>query len=179
MAIKYPLRVLLIGNGGREHAIAWKLSQSPLVESIIAVPGNGGTATCPKTTNNTTVSAEDFPALLELARKNNINYVVPGPEAPLVAGAVDFFQEAGIPSFGPSKAAATMEGSKTFSKDFMKRHNIPPPPTRTLPTTTRPAPTSTAYPIMSSSRRAGWPPARASSFPRRKRRPTRRLRTSC
>lgn len=125
MAIKYPLRVLLIGNGGREHAIAWKLSQSPLVESIIAVPGNGGTATCPKTTNNTTVSAEDFPALLELARKNNINYVVPGPEAPLVAGAVDFFQEAGIPSFGPSKAAATMEGSKTFSKDFMKRHNIP------------------------------------------------------
>ena len=125
MAIKYPLRVLLIGNGGREHAIAWKLSQSPLVESILAVPGNGGTATCPKTTNNATVSAEDFPALLELARKNNINYVVPGPEAPLVAGAVDFFQEAGIPSFGPSKAAATMEGSKTFSKDFMKRHNIP------------------------------------------------------
>ena len=125
MAIKYPLRVLLIGNGGREHAIAWKLSQSPLVESIIAVPGNGGTATCPKVTNNTTVSAEDFPALLELARRNSINYVVPGPEAPLVAGAVDFFEEAGIPGFGPSKAAATMEGSKTFSKDFMKRHGIP------------------------------------------------------
>ncbi|KAI0399925.1 phosphoribosylamine--glycine ligase [Xylaria palmicola] len=120
-----PLRVLLIGNGGREHAIAWKLSQSPLVESIIAVPGNGGTAGCPKTTNNTSVSAEDFPALLDLARKNNVNFVVPGPEAPLVAGAVDFFEDAGIKCFGPSMAAAHMEGSKTFSKDFMKKHNIP------------------------------------------------------
>ncbi|KAI1154697.1 phosphoribosylamine--glycine ligase [Nemania diffusa] len=119
------LRVLLIGNGGREHAIAWKLSQSPLVESIIAVPGNGGTATCSKTTNNTSVSTEDFPALLDLARKNNINFVVPGPEAPLVAGAVDFFEDAGIKCFGPSKAAASMEGSKTFSKDFMKKYNIP------------------------------------------------------
>ncbi|KAI1173748.1 phosphoribosylamine--glycine ligase [Nemania sp. FL0916] len=120
-----PLRVLLIGNGGREHAIAWKLSQSPLVESIIAVPGNGGTATCSKTTNNGSVSAEDFPALLELAKKNKINFVVPGPEAPLVAGAVDFFEDAGIKCFGPSKAAAYMEGSKTFSKDFMKKHEIP------------------------------------------------------
>ena len=119
------LRVLLIGNGGREHAIAWKLSQSPLVESIIAVPGNGGTATCPKTTNNSSVSAEDFPALLELARSKNINFIVPGPEAPLVAGAVDFFEDAGIRCFGPSKAAAYMEGSKTFSKDFMKKYNIP------------------------------------------------------
>ncbi|KAI1808545.1 phosphoribosylamine--glycine ligase [Daldinia bambusicola] len=125
MGIEYPLRVLLIGNGGREHAIAWKLSQSPLVESIIAVPGNGGTATCPKTTNNTSVSAEDFPALLELAKANKVNYVVPGPEAPLVAGAVDFFENAGIKSFGPSKKAAQMEGSKTFSKDFMKKHGIP------------------------------------------------------
>ncbi|KAI1375905.1 phosphoribosylamine--glycine ligase [Hypoxylon crocopeplum] len=125
MGIEYPLRILLIGNGGREHAIAWKLSQSPLIESIIAVPGNGGTATCPKVTNNTSVSAEDFPALLELARKNNINYIVPGPEAPLVAGAVDFFENAGIKSFGPSKKAAQMEGSKTFSKDFMKKHGIP------------------------------------------------------
>ncbi|KAI1429398.1 phosphoribosylamine--glycine ligase [Xylaria sp. FL1777] len=120
-----PLRVLLIGNGGREHAIAWKLSQSPLVESIIAVPGNGGTAICSKTTNNASVSAEDFPALLDLARENNINFVVPGPEAPLVAGAVDFFEGAGIRCFGPSKAAAHLEGSKTFSKDFMKKHNIP------------------------------------------------------
>jgi len=120
-----PLRILLIGNGGREHAIAWKLSQSPLVESIIAVPGNGGTATCPKTTNNSSVSAEDFDGLLKLAREQHVNFVVPGPEAPLVAGAVDFFKQAGIDSFGPSKAAAQMEGSKTMSKDFMKKYKIP------------------------------------------------------
>ncbi|KAI0148431.1 phosphoribosylamine--glycine ligase [Xylariaceae sp. FL1272] len=125
MAARTPLRVLLIGNGGREHAIAWKLSQSDLVESIIAVPGNGGTAACPKTTNVTSVSPDSFESLLDLAKKNDINFVVPGPEAPLVAGAVDFFKKAGIDSFGPSKAAAYMEGSKTFSKDFMKKHNIP------------------------------------------------------
>ncbi|KAK6081572.1 Bifunctional purine biosynthetic protein ADE1-like protein 3 [Seiridium cupressi] len=123
--VEYPLRVLLIGNGGRENAIAWKLSQSPNVESIIAVPGNGGTATTPKTKNVESVSPEDFPKLLELAKQENINFVVPGPEAPLVAGAVDFFSKAGIPSFGPSKAAARMEGSKTFSKDFMKKWDIP------------------------------------------------------
>ncbi|KAK6222328.1 Bifunctional purine biosynthetic protein ADE1 [Pestalotiopsis sp. IQ-011] len=123
--VEYPLRVLLIGNGGRENAIAWKLSQSPNVESITVVPGNGGTATTPKTKNVETVSPEDFPALLELAKKENVNFVVPGPEAPLVAGAVDFFSKAGIPSFGPSKAAARMEGSKTFSKDFMKKWDIP------------------------------------------------------
>lgn len=119
------LRILLIGNGGREHALAWKLSQSPLVESIIAVPGNGGTATCPKTTNNATVSADDFPGLVALAQSQGINLVVPGPEQPLVDGVESFFTAVGIPVFGPSQAAARMEGSKTFSKDFMKRHNIP------------------------------------------------------
>lgn len=120
-----PLRILLIGNGGREHALAWKLSQSPLVESIVAVPGNGGTATCPKTTNNTAVSAEDFAGLVALAQAQGINLVVPGPEQPLVDGVEAFFANAGIPVFGPSMAAARMEGSKTFSKDFMKRHAIP------------------------------------------------------
>lgn len=119
------LRILLIGNGGREHALAWKLSQSPLVESIIAVPGNGGTATCPKTSNNTTVSADDFPGLVSLAQQERVNLVVPGPEAPLVAGIESFFSNVGIPCFGPSMEAARMEGSKTFSKDFMKKHNIP------------------------------------------------------
>lgn len=125
MPIRFPLRVLLIGNGGRENTIAWKLSQSPNVEAIIVVPGNGGTATTPKTTNAESVSPDDFSALLELARKENLNFVVPGPEAPLVAGAVDFFEDHGIPAFGPSKDAAQMEGSKTFSKDFMKKWNIP------------------------------------------------------
>lgn len=119
------LRILLIGNGGREHALAWKLSQSPLVESIVAVPGNGGTATCPKTTNNTTVSADDFPGLVTFAQTHKINLVIPGPEQPLVDGVEAFFTDVGIPVFGPSKAAARMEGSKTFSKDFMKKHNIP------------------------------------------------------
>lgn len=119
------LRILLIGNGGREHALAWKLSQSPLVESIVAVPGNGGTATCPKTTNNMTVSADDFPGLVTFAQTNKVNLVIPGPEQPLVDGVEAFFTDVGIPVFGPSKAAARMEGSKTFSKDFMKKHNIP------------------------------------------------------
>lgn len=120
-----PVRVLLIGNGGREHALAWKLSQSPRVESIVAVPGNGGTALCPKTTNISDVSADDFPALVDLARARSLNLVVPGPEAPLVAGVADHFRDAGIRVFGPSRDAARLEGSKTFSKDFMKRHNIP------------------------------------------------------
>lgn len=78
-----PLRILLVGNGGREHALAWKLAQSPLVESIVAIPGNGGTATCPKVTNNDSVKADDYPGLVEFSKKNNINFVVPGPEAPL------------------------------------------------------------------------------------------------
>ena len=123
--LKGPIRILLIGNGGREHALAWKLSQSPRVESILAVPGNGGTALCPKVTNVTDVSPDDFPALVELARSKSINLVVPGPEAPLVAGVAEHFRDANIRCFGPSLEAARLEGSKTFSKDFMKRHGIP------------------------------------------------------
>ncbi|RDW89417.1 hypothetical protein BP6252_01449 [Coleophoma cylindrospora] len=119
------IRILLVGNGGREHTLAWKLAQSPRVESIIAVPGNGGTSTCPKVTNNESVKADDYPGLVALAKKHNVNLVVPGPEAPLVDGIEGFFREAGIRCYGPSKSAARMEGSKTFSKDFMKKHNIP------------------------------------------------------
>ncbi|KAF2653710.1 phosphoribosylamine-glycine ligase [Lophiostoma macrostomum CBS 122681] len=122
------LRILLIGNGGREHAIAWKASQSPRVEHIFVVPGNGGTAQLPNVTNVSSIGQEDFPALVKFAKSNSINLVIPGPEAPLVAGVVDYFSEHGgkdILCFGPSKAAARMEGSKTFSKDFMERHNIP------------------------------------------------------
>ncbi|GAB7343689.1 hypothetical protein MBLNU457_1674t1 [Dothideomycetes sp. NU457] len=121
------LRILLIGNGGREHALAWKLSQSSQVGHIYCVPGNGGTASVSKVTNVSDISAEDFPALQNFANESNVNLLIPGPEAPLVAGVVDFFAEHApeIRCFGPSKAAARMEGSKTFSKDFMKRHNIP------------------------------------------------------
>jgi phosphoribosylamine--glycine ligase/phosphoribosylformylglycinamidine cyclo-ligase len=119
------LRILLIGNGGREHALAWKLSQSPRVESILVVPGNGGTSSCPKVSNVDQVKADDYPSLVVLAQKHNVNLLVPGPEAPLVDGIESYFRAVGIPCFGPSKLAARMEGSKTFSKDFMKRHNIP------------------------------------------------------
>jgi len=124
------LTVLLVGNGGREHALAWKLLQSPLVAHIYVCPGNGGTATLSpfKVTNVTSVRDTDFAGLVQFAKERNVNLLVPGPEAPLVAGIVDYFQDNGgdgIKVFGPSEAAARMEGSKTFSKDFMKRHNIP------------------------------------------------------
>jgi phosphoribosylamine--glycine ligase/phosphoribosylformylglycinamidine cyclo-ligase len=120
-----PIRILLVGNGGREHALAWKLSQSLLVDSIIAVPGNGGTASCPKVLNDDTVKADDYPGLVALAQRHNVNLVVPGPEAPLVDGIEGYFRAVGIRCYGPSKLAARMEGSKTFSKDFMKKYNIP------------------------------------------------------
>jgi phosphoribosylamine--glycine ligase/phosphoribosylformylglycinamidine cyclo-ligase len=119
------IQILLIGNGGREHALAWKLSQSPQVESIFAVPGNGGTANCPKTVNVDSVSADDFASLVSFAQSKQVNLVVPGPEAPLVDGVEGFFRNAGIPCFGPSKEAARLEGSKTYSKDFMAKYNIP------------------------------------------------------
>ncbi|KAG6034104.1 hypothetical protein E4U40_004346 [Claviceps sp. LM458 group G5] len=119
------IRVLLIGNGGREHALAWKLSQSARVEAIFVVPGNGGTATCPKVTNVDSVSSEDFPGLVKFSQDNEVNLVVPGPEVPLVDGVEGFFKRVGIPCFGPSKEAARLEGSKTYSKDFMKKYDIP------------------------------------------------------
>ena len=120
-----PIRILLVGNGGREHCLAWKLSQSPRVEAIIVVPGNAGTELCAKTTNVTSVQPDDFSGLAELARRMSINLLVPGSEAPLVAGIESYFRAVGIPCYGPSKQAARLEGSKTFSKDFMNRHNIP------------------------------------------------------
>ncbi|EOD46684.1 putative bifunctional purine biosynthetic protein [Neofusicoccum parvum UCRNP2] len=120
-------RVLLVGNGGREHAIAWKLSQSPRIDQIFVVPGNGGTGALTKTQNVDSVAADDFPALSKFALENNVNLLIPGPEAPLVDGIVDHFNKHApqIRCFGPSGSAARMEGSKTFSKDFMHRHNIP------------------------------------------------------
>ncbi|KAF2490424.1 phosphoribosylamine-glycine ligase [Lophium mytilinum] len=121
------LLVLLVGNGGREHAIAWKLSQSPLVAHIYAVPGNGGTAALPNVTNVAGIGQEDFAALTQFAAEHSIGLLVPGPEAPLVAGIADYFKQhaPGVKCFGPSLGAARMEGSKTFSKDFMQRHRIP------------------------------------------------------
>ncbi|KAF2086906.1 phosphoribosylamine-glycine ligase [Saccharata proteae CBS 121410] len=121
------LRILIVGNGGREHTLAWKLAQSPRVDQIFVCPGNGGTATVPKTSNVESVKADDFLGLVEFAKSSDVNFLIPGPEAPLVEGITDVFNEhaPAVKVFGPSKSAARMEGSKTFSKDFMKRHNIP------------------------------------------------------
>ncbi|KAI5475988.1 phosphoribosylamine--glycine ligase / phosphoribosylformylglycinamidine cyclo-ligase [Pseudohyphozyma bogoriensis] len=118
------LRILVVGAGGREHALTWKLAQSPKVERIFVAPGNGGTGSVDKT-ENVAISAGDFPKLVQFAVENNVNLVIPGPEQPLVDGIEAVFRSVGIPVFGPSPRAAQMEGSKTFSKDFMARHNIP------------------------------------------------------
>lgn len=118
------MRILLVGNGGREHALAWKLSQSDQVSRIDVAPGNGGTAQTPKC-ENVDIEAEAFDALVDFARREAIDLAVVGPEAPLVGGLVDRLQDAGIRCFGPVAAAAAIEGSKAFSKQFMLDHGIP------------------------------------------------------
>ena len=118
------MHILLIGNGGREHAIAWKLSQSATVEHIFVAPGNGGTARLPKC-ENVPIKAEKVAALRDFAVEKQVDLVVVGPEAPLVAGITDLLQAAGLTIFGPSRIAAQLEGSKAFSKQFMQRHGIP------------------------------------------------------
>ncbi|MFQ3228793.1 phosphoribosylamine--glycine ligase [Reinekea sp.] len=118
------MNVLILGNGGREHALAWKTIQSPNVDKVFVAPGNAGTESEPGVVN-VDISATDFPALIEFAQKNQINLTIVGPEAPLVEGVVDAFEEVGLTVFGPTKAAAQLEGSKAFTKDFLARHNIP------------------------------------------------------
>jgi len=118
------MKVLIIGSGGREHALAWKAAQSPLVEKVFVAPGNGGTATEPGV-ENPDIPADDSEALVAFARHNHIGLTIVGPEAPLVAGVVDRFQAAGLPCFGPTEKAAQIEGSKAFTKDFLARHGIP------------------------------------------------------
>lgn len=118
------MNVLIVGGGGREHALAWKAAQSPNVEKVLVAPGNAGTELEAKL-QNVPVSADDIPALLEVAREQNVGLTIIGPEAPLVAGVVDAFREAGLRCFGPSQGAAQLEGSKAFTKDFLARHNIP------------------------------------------------------
>nr|GAT48423.1 phosphoribosylformylglycinamidine cyclo-ligase [Mycena chlorophos] len=118
------MEILVLGGGGREHALAWKLSQSALVQHIYVCPGNGGTDQLPKTVN-ISLNPWDFPALVAFALEKQVTLVVPGPEQPLVDGVETHFRKVGIPVFGPSALAARMEGSKAFSKDFMARHSIP------------------------------------------------------
>lgn len=116
--------LLVIGNGGREHALAWKLAQSPRVSRVLVAPGNAGTALEPKC-ENVAVKAEDIDSLLALAATQNVDFTVVGPEAPLARGVVDAFRAAGRRIFGPTQAAAQLEASKSFTKDFLKRHGIP------------------------------------------------------
>ncbi|OLL27027.1 Bifunctional purine biosynthetic protein ADE1 [Neolecta irregularis DAH-3] len=119
------LSILLVGNGGREHALAWKLSSSLRVKEIFVAPGNGGTDSGIPKTHNIPIEVNQYGRLVQFARERNIGLVVPGPELPLVEGISDYFKKAGIPCFGPEKKAARMEGSKTFSKGFLERHSIP------------------------------------------------------
>ena len=118
------LRVLIIGGGGREHALAWKIAQSPKVEKIFVTPGNAGSAREARC-ENVAINAEDVDGLLRFALANKIDLTVVGPEAPLVLGVVDKFRAAGLRIFGPTKAAAQLEGSKAFTKRFLIEHKIP------------------------------------------------------
>jgi len=118
------MKILVIGSGGREHALAWKLARSPRVDEVIVAPGNAGTAREPRM-RNADVSATDVDGLLNLAQDEHVDFTVVGPEAPLVAGVVDKFRAAGLRVFGPTAAAAQLEGSKSFTKDFLARHRIP------------------------------------------------------
>jgi phosphoribosylamine--glycine ligase len=116
------MRILVVGSGGREHTLAWKLAQSPQVDALFVASGNGGTA---EIAQNVDIPATDLPALVDFAQRNQIDLTVVGPEAPLVAGMVDTFNEAGLRAFGPTRAAAQLEGSKAFSKRFMIEEGIP------------------------------------------------------
>ncbi|WP_024872529.1 phosphoribosylamine--glycine ligase [Tolumonas lignilytica] len=118
------MNILIIGNGGREHALAWKAAQSPLADKVYVAPGNPGTAREAKV-ENVAISATDVPALLAFAKEKNIGLTIVGPEAPLVIGVVDAFRAEGLKIFGPTQAAAQLEGSKAFTKDFLARQQIP------------------------------------------------------
>ncbi|MGE0079728.1 MAG: phosphoribosylamine--glycine ligase [Thiohalomonadaceae bacterium] len=118
------MKVLVIGSGGREHALAWKAAQSPKVSKVFVAPGNAGTAREPKL-ENVAIGATDIPALIAFVQQNDVGLTIVGPEAPLVLGVVDAFRAAGLRCFGPTRAAAQLEGSKAFTKDFLARHAIP------------------------------------------------------
>ncbi|MCG8463622.1 MAG: ATP-grasp domain-containing protein, partial [Xanthomonadales bacterium] len=118
------MKILVVGGGGREHALAWRASLSPQVSEVIVAPGNAGTALEPKV-RNVPVAAEDVDALVQLAQQEAVDLTIVGPEAPLVAGIVDRFQALGLACFGPVAKAAQLEGSKAHAKAFMQRHGIP------------------------------------------------------
>ena len=116
------MRVLVVGSGGREHALAWKIAQSALVKKVYCAPGNAGTA---NVAENIDISADNIDLLLQFATVTGIGLTIVGPEQPLVKGIVDSFEESGLRVFGPSQRAAEIEGSKVFCKDLMKKYGIP------------------------------------------------------
>lgn len=118
------MRVLVVGNGGREHAMAWKIAQSPNVSQVFVAPGNGGTET-EKKVKNIAIASTDITALIDFAKNNQVGLTIVGPEAPLVLGITDAFEQAGLLCFGPSQRGAELEGSKAFTKDFLARYQIP------------------------------------------------------
>ncbi len=118
------MNILVVGSGGREHALAWKAVQSPLAETVFVAPGNGGTA-LEANIENVAIEVSDFGALASFAAENHVGLTIVGPEVPLVEGIVDFFEARGLKAFGPGKGAAQLEGSKSFTKDFLARHHIP------------------------------------------------------
>ena len=118
------MNILVIGSGGREHALAWKAAQSAGVETVYVAPGNAGTDK-EAGLENVDIGIMDFTALADFAESNNVSLTIVGPETPLVEGIVDYFQARNLRCFGPRKAAAQLEGSKAFTKDFLARHNIP------------------------------------------------------
>jgi len=118
------MKVLIVGNGGREHALAWRCAAAARVAEVLVAPGNAGTAAEPRV-RNVGVAPTDIPGLIALARAEQIDLTIVGPETPLVMGIVDAFQHAGLRCFGPSRAAAQLEGSKAYTKEFLQRHGIP------------------------------------------------------
>ena len=116
------VKLLIVGSGGREHALAWKLKQSPAVDRIFCAPGNAGTA---EIGENVAIKANDLPELAHFAKENQIDLTVVGPDDPLAAGIVDLFETEGLRIFGPTKSAARLESSKIFAKEFMRQKRIP------------------------------------------------------
>src|SRR5258707_9854801 len=123
------MKILVIGSGGREHALAWKLRQSPHAERIFCAPGNAGTA---EVGENVAISASDLAGLVRFAKENHVDLTVVGPDDPLAAGIVDLFAAAKLRAFGPTKSAARLESSKIFAKELMRAHKIPTAKARTF-----------------------------------------------
>ena len=152
------MKILVVGSGGREHALAWKLAQSERIQMVYVAPGNGGTARDARLVN---LDISDPQLLADFVQQEHISLTVVGPEVPLAAGIVNLFRSRGLKIFGPTKEAAQLESSKDFAKAFMQRHGIPTAAYRPSPTSPRRTPTSRPWARPSSSRLTAWPPARA------------------